>query len=272
MRPENSWTLQDAYTLDFFATLGDKNLTFADLGKIRVGVKTTADKVFIRGDWESLESGPSPEQELLHPLINHHVVERWAISEPKVRLLYPHRDEAGRAKAVDLEKFPKAAAYLDAHRERLEGRKYVIEGGRNWFEIWVPQKPHLWDRPKVVFPDIAEKPRFAVDLDGRIVNGDCYWITCEDEDVAVLLAAVGNSSFARECYDLSCGNQLYSGRRRFMTQYVERFPVPDPLSPEAQKIVALGRQAMAAGAASADVDEEIDSLVRRSLGFEEVAR
>lgn len=272
VRPENAWTLQDAYALNFFATLGDTNLTFADLGKIRVGVKTTADKVFIRDDWECLESGPPPEKELLYPLINHHVIERWAINEPKVRLLYPHRDEGGRARAVDLEKYPCAAAYLDAHRGHLEARKYVIEGGRNWFEIWVPQKPHLWGRPKVVFPDIAEKPRFAVDVDGRIVNGDCYWISCEEEDLAVLLAAVGNSALAREFYDLSCGNQLYSGRRRFMTQYVERFPVPDPSSPEAQKIVALGRQAIADVSSSFELDEEIESLVRRSLGFEEVAR
>ncbi|MCY4456377.1 MAG: hypothetical protein OXB90_00325, partial [Acidimicrobiaceae bacterium] len=58
----------------------------------------------------------------------------------------------------------------------LEGRAYVIEGGRNWFEIWVPQKPALWTQQKIVFPDIADAPRFAIDRSGSIVNGDCYWM------------------------------------------------------------------------------------------------
>lgn len=43
--------------------------TFSDIGKIRVGVKTCADKVFVRTDWPKLES---ERPELLLPLTTHH--------------------------------------------------------------------------------------------------------------------------------------------------------------------------------------------------------
>jgi hypothetical protein len=152
-------------------------------------------------------------------------------------VLYTHTDRSGRAVPVDLDGFPKARAYLETHRDRLAGRKYVTDAGRAWFEIWVPQKPNLWAYPKVVFPDIAESPKFFLDTSGAIVNGDCYWAKCESDAQALLIAAVGNSKFARWFYDAQCGNQLYAGRRRFMTQYVERFPVPDPLSAVAQRLL-----------------------------------
>lgn len=243
--------------------------TIKDLAKIRVGIKTTADQVFIRDDWDDLPNNLRPEPALLRPLLTHHVVERWQAGTPEKRVLYTHVDRAGKAVPINLAEYPRAAAYLESHRDRLEARKYVADAGRAWFEIWVPQKPALWSYPKVVFPDIAEFPRFCLDTTGAIVNGDCYWAHCPNEETALLLAAVGNSRFARWYYDAQCGNQLYAGRRRFMTQYVERFPVPEPSSPSAQKIVVIARELAAGRGHAAIAEEEIEGLVAESLGIEE---
>src|SRR5690606_984006 len=70
--------------------------TFRDIGKIRVGVKTCADKVFIRKDWENLSSGDRPE--LLKPLITHHIAHRFKPRElaQKTEILYPHEIAQGR--------------------------------------------------------------------------------------------------------------------------------------------------------------------------------
>jgi hypothetical protein len=244
-------------------------VTVKDLVRIRVGIKTTADPVFIRDDWSDLPDEIQPEPSLLRPLLTHHVAGRWSADAPTRQVLYTHTDRSGRAVPVDLDGFPKARAYLETHRDRLAGRKYVTDAGRAWFEIWVPQKPNLWAYPKVVFPDIAESPKFFLDTSGAIVNGDCYWAKCESDAQALLIAAVGNSKFARWFYDAQCGNQLYAGRRRFMTQYVERFPVPDPLSAVAQKIVSIA-EGLRDGHGEASVAEgEIEALIAESLGVEE---
>lgn len=244
--------------------------TFRDIGKIRVGVKTCADKVFIRKDWENLSSGDRPE--LLKPLITHHIAHRFKPRElaQKTEILYPHEIAQGRRRAVNLDNYPQSQAYLEKYRDTLEGRKYVIESGREWYEIWVPQDPGSWDQPKLVFRDIAEEPTFWIDLNGSVVNGDCYWLICEKRDQTDLLwlaCAVGNSTFIEKFYDLSFNNKLYAGRRRFITQYVEKFPIPDPYSHLGQKIINLAKQVYDCSPSpeAEQLAEKLDALVWSAL-------
>ncbi|MGW0251808.1 Eco57I restriction-modification methylase domain-containing protein [Nocardia goodfellowii] len=215
--------------------------TFGEVARIRVGIKTTADRVFISDRWRQVD--PCPEPELLFDLITHHDLEPWRIARARdTRVLYPYDTTQSRRIPVDLREFPRAATYLRRHRALLAGRKYVIEGGREWFEIWVPQRPHLWRVPKLVFPDISVRPRFAFDRSGAVVNGDCYWMSLADigaERIAYLLMGVANSGLGLRFYDAVCGNRLYSGRRRWITQYVSRLPVPDPGSRASSEIIDL---------------------------------
>ena len=252
-------------------------MRFGDLGKIRVGIKTTADKVFIREDWGA-DDGCAPEPDLLLPLLTHHVAGKWTAGEPTRRVLYPYDLSERRRVPLDLREWPRAANYLEMHRAQLEGRRYVVEAGRQWWEIWVPQRPAEWALPKLVFPDISNEPRFSLDRTGSVVNGDCYWLalTVEgDHSLGLLAMAVANSSLGSRFYDQVCGNKLYSGRRRYITQYVERFPIPDPTRPEARKIVDLVEELVRGECEESevvDLEGEIDELVWRSFGFEEVPR
>jgi len=219
--------------------------TFSDLGNIRVGVKTCSDKVFIRSDWQDMPETTRPE--LLKPLTTHHIARRFkplTLSQPR-EILYPHEVVQGRRRAVNLTQYPRSHAYLESHRPALESRKYVIEAGREWYEIWVPQNPSAWSLPKLVFRDIAKEPTFWIDLDGSVVNGDCYWLVCHDPaqtDLLWLAAAVGNSTFIECFYDHRFHNKLYAGRRRFITQYVEKFPLPDPQSSLGKAVIATAKR------------------------------
>lgn len=244
--------------------------TFRDIGKIRVGVKTCADKIFIRSDWNTLAEQP----ELLRPLTTHHVARRFrAIPVKKSRaILYPHEVINGQRLAVDLSPYPKTRTYLESHRTILEGRTYVIEGGRKWYELWVPQDPAAWIAPKLVFRDISEYPTFWIDLSGSIVNGDCYWITAvnkSQEQLLWLAAAVANSTFTEMFYDHSFNNKLYAGRRRFITQYVEKFPLPDPTTLLAQKIIAAAKAIYeTAGTTKAEImEKQLDQMIWQAFGL-----
>jgi len=134
----------------------------------------------------------------------------------------------------------------------------------------VPHNPADWAKPKIVYPDISEEPRFCFDSSGAIVNGDCYWITLRPNfgsEWLLLLLAVANSSFITRYYDIAFHNKLYAGRRRFMTQYVKKFPLPNLESPAAQKIIQLVDNLKDDKTPCREHDREIDDLVWRSFGL-----
>ena len=245
---------------------------FDDIGSVRVGVKTCADSVFIRSDWDQLY--PTMPPELLKPVLTHHAARRFKAAEEEQRksILYTHEMRHGKRQAVNLDDYPISAAYLAEHREALQARDYVLKAGRQWFEIWVPQDPSLWARPKLVFRDISDRPTFWIDLNGCVVNGDCYWMTPNtglNPDLIWLALAVSNSTFIEKFYDLRFRNQLYGGRRRFMTQYVRRFPIPDPSNHLSKSIVAHARQMYDATGTSSEKElaTALDGLVWQAFGL-----
>ncbi len=243
---------------------------FGDIGKVRVGVKTCADSIFIRTDWDEMPGDFRPE--LLRPVTTHRVAGRFRPTREgqKRQILYPHETVRGVRRAVDLARYPRSAAYLEENRERLEARQYLAKAGRRWYEIWVPQDPAAWIQPKLVFRDIADRPAFWLDMDGTVVNGDCYWLTCEESDRLDLLwlaAAVGNSTFIERFYDLKFPNRLYASRRRFITQYVQEFPLPDPDLPESRRMVECARRIWKTthSPTAAELEAELDEMVWCSL-------
>ncbi|HTU26332.1 MAG TPA: N-6 DNA methylase [Pirellulales bacterium] len=284
--PGAIWTLSNADS-DAWLKVVRRHIgrSFDDVGRVRVGIKTTADEVFIRDDWHRLPPERRPECELLRPLLRHFGAARWRSGAQPHTVLYPHVAIGGRRKAVDLDHFPCARRYLAAHRGRLTRRQYVVDSGREWYEIWVPHNPGEWSLPKIVFPDIADQPRFFLDRSGAVVNGDCYWITLragQDLDWLLLMLAVANSSFIVRYYDIAFHNQLYAGRRRFMTQYVKQFPLPDIDAQAARAAIEgvrrlvdsshessqpSGELVLNKGANLAPLEQEVDALVWRAFGL-----
>lgn len=276
-KPSVPWVLSCDKTEKWIRTIDhNKGGVFADYGDVKVGIKTTADKVFVREDWASLPTDQQPELELLHPLITHHVAQRWALSSSacgKKRVLYPYTQNGGRRQPINLADYPKAGRYLESHRSILEGRQYVIEAGREWFEIWVPQSPSAWTTPKLAFPDISERNVFFLCQSGWVVNGDCYWISPKADAQPCMLKAilaVANSSLALRYYDVMFHNKLYAGRRRFMSQYVAQFPLPkeDRITELAEAVTRLldaksqNKEKVATG-----LEDEVDHLVWDSFGL-----
>lgn len=264
------WRISSTGLDNWLATVHSKTWRrLGEIGKIRVGVKTTADKVFTRSDWSTM--GVSTP-ELLRPLITHHIADRFRARASEKQILYPHLSIGGRREVADLTLYPRAAAYLETHRKTLEARKYLIDAGRKWYEIWVPQEPSLWARSKLVFRDIVEKPTFWIDSSGGVVNGDCYWMVTNDpknEAILWLAVAVTNSTFIEAFYDHCFNNKLYAGRRRFMSQYVEEFPLPDPGTKAGKELIALAKRRYDSADMKdqAQLERQIDTLVWTTFGI-----
>jgi tRNA1(Val) A37 N6-methylase TrmN6 len=247
----------------------------ADYFSVRIGIKTTADKVFISDKWDELNN-KKPEDELLKDLISQENIKPWnSCNEKKLKVLYPHFAKDGKKQTINIGDYPKAHKYFKCHEEKLRGRKYLIEAGRHWFEIWVPQNPSLWSFPKLVFPDISVIPRFYFDDSGKIVNGNCYWIVAKkEEDTAklFLIQGIANSKLMTRYHDLMFNNKLYSGRRRYFSQFVENYPLPDINSIESKEIIEIVKR-INSDSDNTNIEEltnELEKTVAKAFNVEPV--
>lgn len=261
----DSWTISTSESRSWLSKIDKKtHCRFSDIGKIKVGIKTTADNVFILNK----QSDRIEEIELSRPLITHRNAgqilpndyQRWSV-------LYPYDMNEKNRTCLDIEKYPKTREYLEKHRAQLESRKYVTDAGRQWYEIWVPQKPNEWKKRKIVFRDICETPQFWLD-DDSIVNGDCYWIAINDDvpnDIIYLALAVANSRFIEKFYDTKFNNKLYSGKRRYMSRYVEQFPIPDPDSKHSIEAINLVKRMIKNGHFDQNIMDKINESVNAAF-------
>lgn len=238
-------------------------LHFSDIGKIRVGIKTTADNVFIGPEW----TGEKENLEWLKPLITHRNAAQILPNTNELwQVLYTHTAQDGKKKVLEIDEYPKTKAYLLQHYEQLSGRNYVTKANRKWYEIWVPQDPSAWEHRKIVFRDISEKPQFWLDESKAVVNGDCYWIDIYPEvfeETVYLALAIANSKFIEKYYDIKFNTKLYSGKRRYMTQYVEQFPIPYYNTETAKKIILIVKEIIVKNDPKIVLDykDELDALV-----------
>ena len=260
------WTLESCESKNWLSKVESNTWnTFSSIGKIRVGIKTTADKIFIRENW----TGDLSNIELLRPLITHRNAGQIISKNHFLwNVLYTHTTVNGKKVAYDINQFPKSKEYLLQYYDQLSHRSYIQKSKRNWYEIWVPQNPESWAHRKIIFRDIAEHPQFWLDESGAIVNGDCYWIDIYSdvpEDIVYLALAIANSSFIEKYYDIKFNTKLYSGKRRFQTQYVEQFPLPYYNTPLAQKTIAVVKEIIFSGDTSSvsHHKHELDSLVNQ---------
>lgn len=258
------WTINSNENSKWLARVESNTwMHFSDIGKVRVGIKTTADNVFIGNNWINEKA----DLELLRPLITHrNAGQIVANSETNWKVLYTHQVLGGKTTAIDIEDYPKSKKYLLCHYEQLSKRQYLIKAKRNWYEIWVPQNPDSWNHKKIVFRDISEKPEFWLDDTDSVINGDCYWIDIKADtldDYVYLALAVANSRFIEKYYDCKFNNKLYSGKRRYQAQYVEQFPLPYYGTREAQQAVSIVKTILTNQHAESflEMKNQLDSLV-----------
>ena len=103
------------------------------------------------------------------------IVKALGINDESAPQLLKHRTSLG------LVKYPKAAAYLISHYERLEGRvfekKKFTALGKRWYEYHRPRDPRIMlGKPRILSPTLIREVRFAPDEVGYLSDHACLMI------------------------------------------------------------------------------------------------
>lgn len=208
-----------------------------DIAKIKVGIKTTADKVFLQ-----TKEFREIEEDLVHPIIISKSITKWLLNTEKQKsIIYPYNYNNDKKELINLDEYPKCKSFFENHKQTLTNRTYIMNSSKKWFEIWVPHYPEIWKKEKIVFKDISERGIFAYDK-GSIVNGDSFFIILNDninQEYIYFLLAILNSELMYKYHEIMFPNKLYSNKKRFNSQYLEKYPIASIDNPISKKIISL---------------------------------
>lgn len=162
--------------------------------------------------------------ELIHPLLGGEDIRRYIFRETGQWLIFTRR-------GVDISNYPAIRDHLAQWKEDLapkrdknakRGRK---PGRYEWYEIQDDVAYYgVFDRPKIIFPDICKGPRFTVDRTGLYLANTAY---CLGTDDLYLLGVLNSRLFWFAISNLSIPFGIRAGeyRYRLIYQYMEKVPI-----------------------------------------------
>ena len=212
------WSFGEAGADELLARLKAHGVPLAKYcdGQICMGIKSGLTEAFVidaetRAD--ILRRNPKAA-EIIKPFLNGRDVRRYQINYNDQHLIYTYH-------GVDIGKYPAVETHLKPFRDKLLKRATKQE----WYELQQPQYKFakFMDGPKIIFPDIATAPRFALDEAGYYGSNTTYFIPRRDLYLLGLLnSRLATVYFSKTCAGLEGKNEIYL---RFFGQYLEGFPV-----------------------------------------------
>jgi len=231
-------------------------------GKIYRGVVTGLNPAFVidSDTRERLVRECPRSADIIKPLVVGDDVRKWRIERKDRWLLYMYH-------GVDVLGFEGVLDHLRPYRDKLEGRATKQE----WYELQQPQMRYrtAFERPKIMYPEIAKEPRFAFDDAGAYPNNKTFFIPVQDRFLLGVLNSAPVWAFLKQTCSV-LGDADKGGRLELRAIYMERLPIPRATPADRDAIAELAQKCLDAGGKGPQVAEweaEIDERVAVLYGL-----
>ncbi len=243
-------------------------------GRIYRGIITGLNKVFIidRRKRDELIAADPASTEIIKPLLKGDDVRKYQIN---FRERYLILTKIG----VEINNYPAVYEHLKQYQHELEKR---WDKGKHWWELRACDYYAEFEKPKVVWPDIAKVNRFAYDESGSYTTNTVYFMPTED---LCVLAILNSETIWRLVKSIcsSLGDPNNHGGVRLFRHFMERIQIPSISFSESKAITSLvknrleltekikeaftARQKMDVEKEIDEVEREIDAAVKGLYGL-----
>lgn len=209
---------------------GRKLKTYCDDGNVERGLRTGDNSVLVVNE-ETIDEYDM-EDELIHPLVGGKQVERWYSPWEDRYVIYTRND-------TKIDDYPNIKAYLEEHRDDLEDRWCVTEGGEPWYAIDKTKSPEMFERKKIVTPDIVLYNNFWLDeSEVFYCLNTCYYVLSNGDASEWYLLGVLNSNAVQFFYRRIA--PTYKDEfLRYISEYLKEIPIPDPSDSDNEAVAAV---------------------------------
>jgi hypothetical protein len=204
--------------------------------------------------------------EIIKPFLRGRDLKRYAIHDPHLFLLYVGWH-------CSISEYPVVLEHLQRYHEQLANRPEVKEGRVPWFALsrYAADYNSEFDRPKVVYPELASRAEFSYDLSMAYLDSTVYCIPTNNKHLVAIL----NSNLL-DFLLMHLSPAVRGGFHRYKKEYMEQLPIVEPTSADQARLAALVDQLQALGgqgSQAAALEREVDEIVYRTYGLsaEEIA-
>ncbi len=183
----------------------------------------------------------SKSAEIIKYLVNGEDVRPWFVEDEARYLIFTRR-------GIDIDAYPAVKQHLEQFRERLEPKPKGWSGDRwpgrkagsyEWYEIQDTVDYHRkFDESKILWPEMAKQPRFALAEAGVFGNKTTFMIPGNPPFVLGVLMA-RTTWFAETKLNAPIGERAGMLRYTQSAQFMSRLPIPDASADEREAIGAL---------------------------------
>ncbi|NJD69049.1 MAG: restriction endonuclease subunit M [Candidatus Methylomirabilota bacterium] len=184
-------------------------------GPAQIGIKTSLNEAFVvKPDVaHALVRSHSGAREVLKPYGRGRDIRNW-FSTTNGDFLICARE------SLNIENYPSVKEYLKQFEARLRARYEVQRGDYDWWVIRQVANTEVYDNPKLVYPDLCSKSRFALNVDGMYPNNTVF---CIPSDSLALLGYL-NSQLAWYWITQHCPANR-GDAYRLSNQHMNKLPV-----------------------------------------------
>ncbi len=254
---DGSWRLEDSRVAHLRAKLLDGHRSLQVVyGAPLYGLKTGLNEAFVLdvASHQQLAHDPA-SQALLKPFLRGENLKPWRV-EPQGEWLLHIKNGSTRALlklpanqplpepdawAAFRNAHPAAAAWLAPFEARARQR---TDQGEFWWELRACAYDAQFDRPKIVYVDMSDKPNFSLDSSGAVLANTAYFVPAGD---AYLLALLNSKALWFLLRGMTTAYR--GGYYRLFTQHVQTLPVPEAAPDDRAGLTALADQAQTAATA-----------------------
>lgn len=225
------------------------------------GIATSKDSVYflsnctikenlVEGYSKELDKFVTIERGLMKPLLKGDQVHRYESLQTKNYVLFPYIIQYNEEKENSIimspsyiqKEFPQGWSYLLSCEEVLKSRENgKLSNNQDWYRYIYPKNSTLFDKEKLVSPDISLGGNFAYDQDGQFYMTTTVYGYIKNQQITEdyrFWLGLMNSKLVW-FYIQQTGTVLANGYYRYKPAYLDNFPVPEIINPQLEKLVII---------------------------------
>jgi hypothetical protein len=211
------WILDSSDQLDLVRRLERDFPTIEDAGcKVGIGVATGADNAFC-GPFDDLDV--EPDRKL--PMVTTRDIATGSVVWRGQGVINPFGEDG---KLVELARYPRLKAYLEARRHLIDKRHVAQKTPANWYRTIDRIYPKIAAMPKLLIPDIKGAANIVYEKGHLYPHHNLYFIVSQAWDIKALQAVL-MSGIAR-LFVATYSTKMRGGYLRFQAQYLRRIRLP----------------------------------------------